>query len=105
MFLTQDHVTLNRENIQMAGLVAVFVICFSVFMAMMIFLLFKIIYKKLETRFFKNLDSKMAPIRPISYFLPDELDSRLEKSYQNRRGSFPNEILKKLESKNGVRFA
>lgn len=109
MFIREESgsVALTKENLQMAGLVGVFVIAFAVFMAMMIFLLFKIVYKKVESRFLESLNSKLAPtgIRPISYFIPPEMDSRLEESYQLRRGTLPDSTVQKVAAKNAVRFA
>ena len=105
MFLSKE-IVLTRDNVHLAGVVAACVTVFALFMAAMIFLLFKIVFKKMEARFFSNLDSKIAPngIRPISYFIPAELDSRLEQGYEQRRGTIPASIVEKVARKNSVRF-
>ena len=92
------------ENLQIAGLISGFVVLLAVFVGMMVFLLFKIIYRNLESKFYRQMKPSSTGIRPISNFLNSDLDSRLEESYDQRRGSIQVRTVNKIQHKNAVQF-
>ena len=102
MFLKQG----SEKNFKLVSLFAIFVVTFAVFMAMVVFLLFKIVYKKLDEKYNRRMvDKMMTSLQPISDILPPTLNNRLEKQFQAQRGTIPKRAIEKLEHKNIVRFA
>ena len=96
----------SRDEFKMISLVATLIVAFAVFAAVVVFLLFKIVHKRLSSEFEAQIAEKLAQngIRPISNVIPPELNNRLEQCFEQRRGTLPPTALRKLANKNVVRF-
>ena len=103
MFISKTHGTIEitGENARITWLLAVFVGVFTIFLATVIFLIFKIVYKKVEAKYFRHFEKNLsdAGIRPISHFIPKHMDKRLEELYNQQRGSLPVEASKRATTK------
>ena len=101
MFLKQG----SEDNFKLVSLFVIFVVTFAVFMALVVFMLFKIVYKKLDEKYNEQIVNKMmTSFQPISDILPPSLNNRLEKQFQAQRGTIPKRAIDKLEHKSIVRF-
>ena len=94
MYLQNGKPVMNEYNAKVWILLFVIILVFLIMISALALCLFKVIYRHLEDEFEERLNEQKNPmmplstgIRPISTFLPEPLNSKLDAVYENRRGT------------------